>query len=124
MTIRLGYAAPHRSLMNPRAITVPGNGAVLAYVDTDAEAEQAKRAFENVLAPRFTRDEAIAIVRNYALIDFDEPAAVDAGVRRGIRLALEALAAASVFSDCHSIGCGGPACVTAMRDLLDAAGIR
>lgn len=112
---------------------------VLAGCDTPAEAEQAKRAFENVLLPRFTRDEAIAIV----LETMPEP--VDQACEhhlRGIRLALEALAAAGVFSDsdpcpwcaanqeatpdpgavCET--CDGLGRLRTMADKLDAAGIR
>jgi hypothetical protein len=133
MTIRLGYTSPHRSLMNPRAITVPGNGAVLAYVDTDKEAEQAKRAFEQVLAPRFTRDEAIAVAVK-ALPDYD-PFALEsekaerADVIHGIRTALEALAAAGVFVDSDvtirdQSGNGNDLTAPTMADKLDAAGIR
>lgn len=98
-------------------------------VDTEAEALEAKRAFENVLAPRFTRDEAIAIVRDM-LGRIDQPG--QPGWRAdprhpayiaGIRLALEALAAAGVFSDtCTRTRAGAPC--PCMRDLLDAAGIR
>ena len=114
-------------------------------VDTEGDALAAKRAFEQVLAPRFTRDEAIAIVlpkvpRHY-VTDADE-----AAVHAGVRLALEALAAAGAFvvdaaeSDnmpcpehnariSHGTGscarCDGTSRVpNTMTDKLDAAGIR
>jgi hypothetical protein len=98
--------------------TVYGQGIRLAYANTREEAEQAKRAFEQVLAPRFTRDEAIAIVRHAA--DGDGRVVRDA-FNAGIRLALVALADAGVFGDVPSPE-HGPS--QTMRDLLDAAGIR
>lgn len=73
----------------------------------EAEAEQARRAFELVLAPRFTRDEAIVAVQRFAeergvhSPEFTQHSARDirAHYIRGLRHALEALAAAGVFSD-------------------------
>ena len=94
-----------------------GGFPAMAWCDTSEEAEQARRAFENVLAPRFTRDEAIAIVWKHIA----SPAGViqDGAFAVGVRAALEALAAAGVFSDwpCrHETGemeCVGPcACGT------------
>ena len=85
---------------------------VVAYADTETEALEAKRAFENVLLPRFTRDEAIAIVRKAVGHDHN-PA-----FTRGLRAALEALAAAGVFVIEQGPG------QAHMRDLLDAAGIQ
>lgn len=107
---------------------------------TEADANDIARAFENVLAPRFTRDEAIAAVKkalpqHYARgIDKEQ-------VLFGVRLALEALAAAGVFVDepadprepvCDTCGWPGasgkpPACADhaqTMADKLDAAGIK
>lgn len=83
----------------------------LARTNTRAEAEQAKRALENVAAPRFTRDEAIAFCKEEAL----DPLTV-VNVRdymAGARAVLEALAAAGLFHDGKN-----------MADKLDAAGIR
>lgn len=109
--------------------TVYGQGIRLAYANTREEAEQAKRAFEQVLAPRFTRDEAIAIV----LAELgSEPRHYSQATRHGIRLTLEALAAAGVFSDSRCAECRDDhrvmtceACgKQTMSDKLDAAGIR
>lgn len=86
-------------------------------VDTEAEALEAKRAFENVLAPRFTRDEAIAIVKAHRGVNAVLTVEPMTNARReyiaGMRAALEAIAAAGVFVDGRN-----------MADRLDAAGIR
>lgn len=118
MTIRLSNhtynpeVKPHPG--NDRHRMVVSNGTILAYAESEPEAEAAKRAFERVLAPRFTRDEAIAIVMRYP--DPPEPNDADlmwgVGVRAGIRNTLEALAAAGVFVDGKN-----------MADRLDAVGI-
>lgn len=92
-------------------VVIRSTGAILSHSDTLEEAEQAKRAFELVLAPRFTRDEAIAIVK--AHLD-------RLGVAPGLRAALEALAAAGVFVDADE----GGNTAHHMADKLDAAGIR
>lgn len=91
-------------------------------VDTEAEALEAKRAFELVLAPRFTRDEAIALcVPLCAPGRTNQP---DVAIRMGVRMTLEALAAAGVFSDgCDCEGRMGE-CPDTMARKLDAAGIR
>lgn len=106
---------------------------------TEADANDIARAFEQVLAPRFTRDEAIAIVR--AALGPGEDFVPGSSHVRGVRLALEALAAAGVFVDepadprepvCDTCGWPGasgkpPACADhaqTMADKLDAAGIR
>lgn len=101
-------------------------------VDTEAEALAAQRAFETVLAPRFTRDEAIAIVKAYAVNDGafgDEfTGAARAHYLAGIRLALEALAAAGVFVDQaperEPLSAEDVSAAATMADKLDAAGIR
>lgn len=104
---------------------VSSSGTVLAYADTEAEAEQAKRAFELVLAPRFTRDEAIAIVRQALSAEEHTAEPATRGQLWGIRLALEALAAAGVFSDCtHAGSPASSLCALDMAGKLDAAGIR
>lgn len=89
-----------------------GHLSVLATCDTQEEAERASQAFERVLAPRFTRDEAIAIVRD-ALDEQRTTERHREHLAQGARLALDALAAAGVFWDGRN-----------MSDRLDAAGIR
>lgn len=118
----------------------------LAYADTESEAEQAKRAFENVLAPRFTRDEAIAIVKSLPLgralnhegigeCNFCGARSLDWGgtatsaqlcpaLVAGARRTLEALAAAGLFSDEQATVWGREQARTRMSDKLDAAEIR
>lgn len=111
--------------------TVYGQGIRLAYANTREEAEQAKRAFELVLAPRFTRDEAIAIVKANVK-ERTRSAGLTPPELRGIRLTLEALAAAGVFSDSRCAECRDDHRVMTcescgkqtMSDKLDAAGIR
>lgn len=77
-------------------------------------------------APRFTRDEAIALVKAYIERGTTNPEEYFAGACA----ALEALAAAGAFSDwpCrHETGemeCVGPCACGTMADRLDAAGIR
>lgn len=109
-----------RHTKDPTIYTHPefhlGSGeTTLAWADTEEEIEQAKRAFELVLTPRFTRDEAIALAREaYARnTSVSEPIEMLDAVHRGVRLALEALAAAGLFWDGRN-----------MADRLDAAGIR
>lgn len=117
MTIRLTQRAPHLH-PNSGEISLGTLGPVVARADTREEAERAKRAFDLVLAPRFTRDEAIAIVKakaDYRTDAYGRQAAYIAG----IRLALEALAEVGAFSDCdpeHE--------PDGMRAMLNAAGIR
>lgn len=134
MTIR-NYTVPatiRESVADPGRYQVVGQclSATVALTDTLEEAEQAKRAFENVLAPRFTRDEAIAIVkaaRERHNIEDSSFALPEERADRdtGIRLALEALAAAGVFSDCGPEQCfSSESCARSMSDKLDAAGIR
>lgn len=97
------------------AYAVIAPSANLAACDTADEAEQAREALMHAGAPRFTRNEAIALVREaYARgTSVAEPIETLDAVMRGIRLALEALAAAGVFVDGRN-----------MADRLDAAGIR
>lgn len=110
--------------------TVYGQGIRLAYANTREEAEQAKRAFELVLAPRFTRDEAIAIVKAHRSVNAVLTVVPMTNARRefiaGLRVALEALAAAGAFlpecSRCETND--SDHFCESMSDLLDAAGIR
>lgn len=112
------YSTIHPSVQSRRTGSNAGfiiqtgqtGGEIIAYADTEAEAHAAKRAFELVLAPRFTRDEAIALFEERV---YQASEAWRATFVPGIRLALEALAAAGVFSDGRN-----------MADRLDAAGIR
>jgi hypothetical protein len=99
-----------------------GDTVPVAFADTPVEAEQAKRAFENVLAPRFTRDEAIAIVLDSPIVARVQRHPHDAPFYAGMRAALEALAAAGVFSDSDAFA--EKYRTPTMADLLDAAGIR
>lgn len=81
--------------------------------------------------PRFTRDEAIAIVKSAAYAQA-ESHWLARGTVEGIRLALEALAAAGVFSDSRCAECRDDHRVMTcescgkqtMADKLDAAGIK
>jgi hypothetical protein len=95
-----------------------GTGTRLASCNTEAEALAAKRAFEQVLLPRFTRDEAIAICKRHLSEEIDAKA-FHPKLAAGMRAALEALSAAGVFSDdtrkVH---------YPTMADKLDAAGIK
>lgn len=97
-------------------------------VDTEAEAEQAKRAFELVLAPRFTRNEAIAIVKkaveDAAPKEYFRALEWRARSMPAVRLALEALAAEGAFVDGHPRPCEQTDCPATMSAKLDAAGIR
>lgn len=139
MTIRLAPATPHAVAPRHGAFILYAGGTALAIADTPEEGEQAKHAFENVLLPRFTRDEAIALCKAPRSIRFvmadgsrqAEPSHTNeeiwaAGYDAGMRAALEALAAASVFSDAgqnpHELARELDAATT--RDKLDAAGIR
>jgi hypothetical protein len=88
------------------------HAAVLASASTEEEAEAARLAFERVLLPRFTADEAIAIC--LAGDPYDDLS--DANWRLGMRVALEVLADAGVFV--HLVG------EAPMADKLNAAGIR
>lgn len=94
----------------------------MTWCDTREEALEAKRAFQNVLLPRFTRDEAIAIVKEHRGVDAVLTVEPTTNARReyiaGVRAALEALAAAGVFVEDRGPG------QAHMADLLDAAGIR
>lgn len=130
MTIRPTYKLPLHATPISRLV-VDDDGRTLATAETREEAEQVKRAFEQVLAPRFTRDEAIAIVKEaIPLSPWADVTGPSIEMVRGIRLALEALAAAGVFSDwpCrHETGeveCVGPCTCGTMADKLDAAGAR
>lgn len=116
MTIRI-YAKPHALIPSNRV-----RGAVvirdedwhtLATADTAEEAEQAQRAFENVLAPRFTRDEAIAIVKPALEAHHAQGPDGWPEIAATARVVLEALAARGVFVDGRN-----------MADKLDRAGIR
>jgi hypothetical protein len=94
-------------------------------VDTEAEALEAKRAFENVLAPRFTRDEAIAIVKKAIVAHHAQGPDGWPEIAATARVVLEALATAGVFSDCGPEQCfSSESCARSMADKLDAAGIR
>ncbi len=72
----------------------------LATGATEEEAETARLAFTRVLLPRFTADEAIAIVKAEV---YPLAATLDAEKRTafiaGMRMTLESLATASVFVD-------------------------
>lgn len=133
MTIRLTNAMHAIEVEPPRPPTtyhlVFIGDQIVALSDTRKEALEAKRAFENVLAPRFTRDEAIAIVAK--ALDAAEWT-WDPDAHKAVRLALEALAAAEVFVDSRCAECRDDhrvmtceACgKQTMSDKLDAAGIR
>lgn len=132
MTIRLTNPMYVIEVDPPRApttyhIVFVGNQAV-ALADTDEEAQQAKRAFELVLAPRFTRDEAIAIVKKAvegaAPKEYFEALEWRARSMPAVRLALEALAAEGAFVDGHPRPCEQTDCPATMSAKLDAAGIR
>jgi hypothetical protein len=109
---------------HPFAVVGEARFCALAYGDTFEEAEQAKRAFELVLAPRFTRDEAIAIVKAAPGFPRHEGEAAKLYLE-GMRATLEALAWAGVFSDCGPEQCfSSESCARSMADKLDAAGIK
>jgi hypothetical protein len=100
-------------------------GDLLASADTEAEALEAKRAFENVLAPRFTRDEAIAIVKKAIVAHHAQGPDGWPEIAATARVVLEALATAGVFSDCGPEQCfSSESCARSMADKLDAAGIK
>lgn len=113
--------------------TVFGYGTPIAFTDTEAEAERAKLAFEQVLLPRFTRDEAIALAKQEhalrgtiggGLADERARKIYDAAYTDAIRNLMRALAAAGVFSDCGPPECvSREGCAQIMADKLDAAGI-
>lgn len=150
MTIRLTqFVIPkkaHDSYLSSKA------GAIIAHTESLAEAETARLAFERVLLPRFTADEAIALCLKQAAPEEDH---IDSWlpVERefylaGMRAALEGLAAAGVFvpdtcgecTECNGRGhvgwhpergeeacdgCKGTVRVPqTMADKLDAAGIK
>jgi hypothetical protein len=123
MTIRLEKTTD-TTYANSRGVRLVIQSTVA--VDTEAEALAAKRAFELVLAPRFTRDEAIAIVQAALYREEQEQyMSSPPQVAFGIRLALEALAAAGVFVDGCPAACGARECAdNLMAAKLDAAGIR
>lgn len=93
---------------------------------TEADANDIARAFELVLLPRFTRDEAIVLVQRGAEERgvFRMPPAAQAHYIEGLRAALEALAAAGAFVDGHPCPCEQTDCPATMSAKLDAAGIR
>lgn len=132
MTIRLTNPMHAITIERPSSprhyhLVFVGDQAV-ALAETETEALAAKRAFEQVLAPRFTRDEAIALCADLPAHDWaagvleargNETAAEAHAFNRGLRAALEALAAAGVFVDGdHEHEPDG------MRAKLNAAGIR